>query len=385
MLESFDKDHPPKITLSFLRTMLHHFGLYVKKIDLCGRYFRGGAGFRHLKFVLKYCPNLHTLRIRQFRLHEHDQLSLSKLSSNLKVLELDECHGIDDKWADVLRNFTKLQTLIISKNHEITGSLFSKCKNVRRLELYTCNKVNVQNLKRFFKANEYCLRALVLMFCDSVGSPVFEMIANNLPRIEYLAIKFTCLFNWNTAHCLTRLPHLKKLWLPCGKRRDLVTFMRLLGNRGLLENLAIPCAILDAEMCGTIQLFKRLQTLALIYPITENVQMMNLIANADLPLLQSFYSSACHSITNTNLVELVTLKRNLSTVSIMYNNRITFTAVRLIIEVLKSNNGRPHLHLNVNTLIIDDEEVFVTYLNAYNKYFISKFCYRKNFLMKIAR
>lgn len=355
LLSEASFDDLPKITLGVLRTMLQHFGSIVEEIDLHASVFNDTAGRRHLQFVLRYCPNLHTLRLRSFAFRRNDQIVLSKISSKVKVIELHDCDGIDD-WADVLRNFTELRTLIISSNSDITGKLLSKCKKLERLDLIDCYAVRVQEMNKFCTANGSSLRTLKLLNCSGLDHTVYQMISNKLLLIEDLTIEMNNVTGPNQLNCLAQLDNLKKLFIVCSMY-NIGTYLRMLGDRGLLEELTIYGGTLDAETCGLLQKFHRLKSLTLLYPLTENEHMMDIIESVDLPELREFYCEACNSVTNANLVALITSKRNLSTVDILFSCSVTFAAVRQIIEILKSDVDRPFLNLNIDTLAIGDEEV----------------------------
>lgn len=61
------------------------------------------------------------------------------------------------------------------------------------------------------------------------------------------------------------------------------------------------------------------------------------LVDADMPDLQEFYTEACKSLNDTNVVELVKSKCRLTTVDISHSPLVTFEAVRAICKVLKSD------------------------------------------------
>lgn len=361
-----DDEDDQKITFGDLQTMLQHFGSIIEEMVLNGTIFSDVAGRRHLQFVLRHCPNLHTLRLCDFIFSRRDYIALSKLkvSSKVKVLELRECDGIYDDWANVLRELSDLQSFIVISNNDISGKIFSKCKNLEVLELIDCRQVMVHQLNTFCKANGSSLRTLKLLNCHKLDDTVYQMITSKLPNVVDLTIGTHHATSPSQLNCLAELKYLKKLFLVCSMYFDNIgMLMRMLGDSGLLEELIIHGGELDAETCGMIGKFKRLQTLRLLQPTFENDHMMDIIGNADLSELREFYSEACNSITNHNLLALVKSKRHLETVNILFSDSVTFVAVRTIIGVLKSDvSDRPLLKLNVDTIEIGDEEVIFLFL-----------------------
>lgn len=354
------------ITINLWRTMMKHFGSIIEEMDFWGANLPEFHG-DYLHSLLELCPNLHTLRIRNFRFFcwrtsmSDFILKGSKIKSGIKVLEIYECMGMhlsDTLWTIIIVNFHELRSLNITSSRML-GPFFTNLNNLESLELQNCG-VTESQLEIFCENNGATMRKLKLVRCQALRVSVFPMITSKLPEIEELEIDMNSVTHPDQLNCLEQLNHLKKLIIVIlEKPLKIGSFLQLLGNRGLLELLEIYGGVLDAETFGSLNHFQRLKTLRLLYPKSEVKYMMDMIVDADLPELVEFYAEACDSITDANLVAMVTSKPSLTIVDVLFNKKVTFAAVRQITNVLKSDfdGNRPHLKLNIDTIKLGEEEV----------------------------
>ncbi|XP_066993026.1 F-box/LRR-repeat protein 20 isoform X2 [Anabrus simplex] len=169
-----------------------------------------------LSLVAKYTPNLRCLNLSGVALNSSGISALSKVSHQLRHLNLGCCSGLQDR--DLQNLFLKcplLETVILSHNNHLTGKflLGLKKSNLTTLVLNECNNIHsrvlvigLQNLKK--------LETLSLNSCINLTGGDVADIVKTVPHLTSLSIeRYFPLMNNTALHSLNLLHDLVSLQL----------------------------------------------------------------------------------------------------------------------------------------------------------------------------
>jgi len=162
----------------------------------------------------KYCKNLQCLNLVGLPVNSSGLRTLSTVSSNLKVLNLDGCSGAGDKdLLNVFQHSLHLESVTLSHNSVLTGKCLSGLAHapLKELVMDECNNLESQSLVNGLLVLK-SLSRLSLNSCINLTSSDVALITGAVPKLRSLSMdQYFPLFNSTTLKALDQLHDLTSL------------------------------------------------------------------------------------------------------------------------------------------------------------------------------
>lgn len=327
------------------------FGIYVKHMTLIGPIpiLLAVNSLRPVEKVLGLCPNLCTLRMQNVHVVTAKDFLLRYIPNSVTRLELEQCHAITN---DCFERMKQIRHLSLSRCYKVSGDFFRYGSHLSSLTLDYDSLATDNDVDIMFKhIGQNMVHLKLIGFSKSVN---FESIgtllmADKFPKLQDLAIEDT--FGANLTNTLTELPQLRSLRLAC-RGTNINPLLRQLSDRGIIFDLRIQNCNFDAEAYNTAPLaFDQLQNLhvAQQHSHFEYDALFNALTRAHMPAIVCF-SFAIPRTTDvmSRFMEFFESKKTIQAMIVYSVSNVDVnTFVRRIIEILKRNSNRPHLHLEI--------------------------------------
>jgi len=277
--------------LAVLYTLPH-----LKKLDMSWVRIENIAAFMHIARI----TSLEKLEVRGTGISK-DVLALVSNLPNLTMLNLTKCSHIKDVDLDFLAN-TKLRTLHLSGNRQITDEGVAHVARIATLEKLSLGKTNITDRAMVDVAKLVKLRVLDLLDCDQITSGGFAQLSTltNLVRLFGNLMPMTDEALRHLA-CLSKLEKLNLSF--CANVTDTGVSYIAAGMKSMTDLNLTGCDITDAAVLQ-LHLLPRLRTLRLrnCTEITD-FSVASLVAIRTLKMLNVI---GCPKVTRNALVRFPT-------------------------------------------------------------------------------
>lgn len=331
LIKTDDSQMP--LTLYKTRNILKSFGQYINTINISAQQFLTKDKGRITDMVLRFCPNLQSLRLHAFFFTRTNLIAFNNLFSKLTDLTLDECDIAGD--SRMQRLMEKCKNLVSLKLASV-GQLCDLCIDVvyPRLESLTVASLYTDEdlLYNFFEKHPN-LKTLKVIRWGYLSDAVLPKIATHLKKLESLSITlngfdaFVQNVDW-----LLQLDHLRELKFNCSLY-SIAGFVAKLSAQNTIETLHITDGLLNEQLIDALCDCKRLKSLKLSsMPNVHNRFLEKLGKN--LPELTEFHLTRCQTINGDGLVDLIRHAKKLeriymSKTTIIINDDTFLTIVEL--------------------------------------------------------
>ncbi|XP_055530252.1 uncharacterized protein LOC129721561 isoform X2 [Wyeomyia smithii] len=336
----FDFDHAltDKAFLTMLdaKTVLTEVGAFMRSLSISQKRFLR-PGLRVLKLIPRCCSNLTELEIRDFTLNSITLNNLEAVFKNLEGLSLINC-GISDSIEPNLSRAKNLQRLDLSLNSEITGNCLKGVKNLKYINLDSCQNIQGKPFSAFAAKNK-TLEYLNINYCSRLTSEAIKSIVNNMTELSHLV----CNNSYDNVEpasmvLLASLPKLKKLQLRFNRTsRPIDRILQNLVEFNQLEHLDLSdgtFTVVDYDLlCGLTQLAE----LKLNYRLDFTDQhLAKLGAKCNFVEL---HIAGCTGVSDNQLLEFIKMNPRLKLLDISYC-QISEALIFSAIDILKVQAAR---------------------------------------------
>lgn len=327
------------------------------------------AGFLHnFAKVLKLCPNLNTLSIKNVRFPKAAIQTLKSLTSSLDNLELIRCFGITNDWSEALKGIAKLNKLTLIGSNITTDKFFTNFNSLSELTISHQSCSSAKSFEVICDLNGHCLENIKLAYFSRSDNfqTITTLLVDKLPKLKTLAVVDD--FTDKLTAMIDQLPHLKSLKIFCSNR-SVNSLMRKLSDHGNIEYLEFQYGTFNSEKNAQPLIFNKLQSFRWI---DQNKCFKNFsdvlitIKESHMPEICNLYFDLDHVLQETHANELLNLlesKTTLKTLGIMYR-RHKFepsTFFRKIISILNMQNREiltltlPYFDFNFDNEVSNNE------------------------------
>lgn len=357
-----------------LKNPFLNFGNFVEHLHFVGLYGLNESKseidpqfFRCAEMLLDLCPNLQSLSFENVGFHSEDKHILKHVTSTLKELKFIGCSGITYDWSGSLKRLVQLKRITF------TGS-----KKTTNAQGHTF----VKNLRMIFETCGHSIQELTLRRIPKMKT-ISSMIANMLPQLKSLEIEDH--LSVILTDTLIALPHLKFLHIDC-LRRNVNSLLRILSDRGTIECLEIKNFtignVADNEPALIFNKLRRFRCLQ--FWGSDMIAFLRLLTKSQMPTINYLHLTSIPDPTVVHdVLKFFESKKSLvSMVMNGSNKENTFSLLRGIAEILKTDGSRPFLTIYNYGLKIAEEEVRkIIMILLLNQLKINLNIFRRHFLM----
>lgn len=312
--------------------------------------------------VLKLCPNLNSLSIKNVRFPKDAIQTLKSLTSRLDHLELIRCFGITNDWSEALKGNAKLNKLTLIGSNYTSEKFFTNFNSLSELTIGHQSCSSAKSFEVICDLNGHSLEHIKLAHFSKSDNfqTITSLIVDKLPKLKTLAV--VEYFTDKLTAMIDELPHLNSLKIFCSDR-NVNSLMRKLSDHGNIEYLEFQSGIFNCEKMAQPLIFKKLKSFRWIkkykFESFKNCSgMLIAITESHMPEICNLYFGLDLVLENhaNELLNLFESKTTLKTLGIMCT-RHEFepsTLFRKIISILKMQN-REFLTLTLSYLYCDNE------------------------------
>lgn len=341
------------------------FGNFVQKLIVDGKYsnqqhqLSTSYNMKPLDVfekLLSLCPNLHTLRMYNFKFGSDDSQIMRHVARCLKVLTLENCTGIENDWSEALKPLTKIEHISIIGTNNITANFFKHNTNLSDLTIHNGSLATENELVNIFEQNGQKIRMLKLIkFAESsIFQSIGILLANKLPNLDSLAIDdYAC---DKLTDSLTELPHLKFLKLNC-YFESVNSVMRRISERATIENLIIIDGVFVAEADDAPPLvFNQLKSFRWnmrMHKRFDTAPMLKALTKSQMPAIQIF-NFDFHVESMNGLLTLLESKKTVQWLHINFyrwSHQKQRTFLNKLMLILRDDMSRPNLNMTTVRLM----------------------------------
>ncbi|XP_065077990.1 uncharacterized protein LOC135701169 isoform X3 [Ochlerotatus camptorhynchus] len=329
----FDIDPCEKkyLTMMDAKNILMEIGSYIEFLLISrDRFLRPGV--RILNLIPRYCPNLKDLNINDFMLKAKTLKGFDEVFKSLEGLTLTAC-GIDDTILKSLKLATKLQRLNLSMNSEITGKCLASVKNLKYLNLESCQNIQGKPFSTFAAQNK-TLEYLNITCCGRLTTEAIKSIVNNMTELRHLV----CNNNYDNVDAasmalLGKLPNLKKLQFKINGYSPIDQILQGLTEVNKLEHLDLSEGVFTAVDYTLLSDLTHLKELKLNYKLDlGDDQLAKLCSKGNFVEL---HIAGCTKLTDKQLIEFIRKNPQLKLLDISYcqiTEGLIFSAIDILRE-----------------------------------------------------
>lgn len=328
----FDIDPCEKKYLTMLdaKNILMEIGSYIEHLFISrDRFLRPGV--RILNLIPRYCPNLKDLDINDFALKAKTLKGFDELFKSLEGLSLTNC-GIEDTIGKSLKLATKLKRLDLSMNSEITGKCLASVKNLKSLNLESCQNIQGKPFTTFAAHNK-TLESLNITCCGRLTTDAIKSIVTNMTELKDLV----CNNNYDSVDASTmallgKLPNLKKIQFKINGYSPIDQILQGLTEVNKLEHLDLSEGVFTAIDYNLLSNLTHLKELKLNYKLDlGDDQLAKLASKGNFVEL---HVAGCTKLTDKQLIEFIRKNPQLKELDLSYC-QITEGLIFSAIDILK--------------------------------------------------
>lgn len=333
--KSFDFDHAMRdktfLTMLDAKTVFTEVGSFMRSLSISQKRFLR-PGLRILKSIPRFCSNLTELEIRDFTLNSITLNILETVFKQLEGLSLISC-GIGDSIEPNLSKARSLQRLDLSMNSEITGNCLKGIKNLKYLNLDSCQNIQGKPFSTFAAKNR-TLEYLNINCCNRLTVDAIKSIVNNMTELSHLVCN-NCYENVDSANMalLAKLPKLAKIQFKFNSYSPIDQILQNLVESNQLKHLDLSDGIFTAVdynlLCGLTELTE----LKLNYKLDFTDQhLAKLGAKGNFVEL---HIAGCTGVTDKQLLEFIKMNPRLKLIDISYcqiSEGLIFSAIDILKE-----------------------------------------------------
>lgn len=300
-----------EVNADSLEIAFRYFGEFVESLSL--------TNVRSEK-ILPYCHNLKKLNHSLYTYASRENHVLqNQIESIQHLIELNLIgDGVTYQWrsSNCNSNVTKL-TLKTADN--IARSFVDYFRNLTSLSLDLTNTTwQFINFQLFFDNNRHCLKYLKLknLSGNTVPDVFTRLLTESLPVLEYLEIDFVLS---DGTMWLSDLPHLKSVSVIC--RISINPFLRMLSERGIIEDLHIGHGIFDESVAQPTLNFQKLRTIS--WSLEKSwTGILPMLTRSQIPEIQSAKFMDIKITDLDNLCEFIESKTTLNSISFQFSGGV---------------------------------------------------------------
>lgn len=328
----FDVDPCEKkyLTMMDAKNILMEIGPYIEYLLISrDRFLRPEV--RILNLIPRYCPNLKDLDINDFTLKSKILKGFDEIFKSLEGLTLTDC-SIDDTIGKNLKLAKKLKRLDLSMNSEITGKCLANVKNLKYLNLESCQNIQGKPFSTFAAHNQ-TLEYLNIACCARLTTEAIKSIVNNMTELTHLVCNNSYEnVDATTMALLGKLPNLKRIQFKINGYSPIDQILQGLTEVNKLEHLDLSEGVFTAVDYDLVSNLTHLKELKLNYKLDFGDEQL-----AKLCIKSNFvemHIAGCTKLTDKQLITFIRKNPQLKLLDISYC-QITEGLIFSAIDILK--------------------------------------------------
>ncbi|XP_055624150.1 uncharacterized protein LOC129767370 [Toxorhynchites rutilus septentrionalis] len=333
----FDFDLYEDICLTMLNTrdILTEVGPHIEHLNISPEPF-ARPGTRILNLIPRHCLHLSELEIRDFTLNPKVLRNLEVVFRSLTALTLSGC-GIGDNIEKNLANAKRLERVNLSSNSEITGKCFRVFKNLKYLNLESCQNIQGKPFSAF-TVNNRRLEYLNINGCRRLTLEAIKSISTNLSELSELVCN-NCYDSVDSTKIavIGALPKLKKIQFIVTSFSQLDPIVQALGEVNQLEHLDLSDGIFATMDFSLLEKLTNLKVLKINYkPDFQDSHLSKLCDNGKF---EELHIAGCSNITDGQMIKFIKKNPNLRLLDMScchISERLIFSAVDILREQVRA-------------------------------------------------
>lgn len=352
----FNTEPCDKICLTMLdtRDILTEVGPHIEHLCISPENF-ARAGVRILNLIPRNCLHLTELEIRGFTMNPKVLKNLEVVFKSLRGLTLIAC-GIGDNVEKFLTNAKSLERLNLASNSEITGKCLKVLKNIKSLNLESCQNIQGKPFSAFTENNK-SLEYLNIEGCRRLTPEAIKSIATNLSELSHLVCN-NCYDSVDSTKMavIGTLSKLKRIQFIANSFTQIDPIIQAFSTTNQLEYFDLSDGIFASMDFDLLQGLTNLKVLKLNYKI--DFLDSHLSKLCDNGKFEELHIAGCSNITDGQLIEFIKKNPNLKLLDMSccrISERLIFSAVDILREQARTNGVRAPLKMIVGQSTICPE------------------------------
>lgn len=331
-----DRVCPKKTFLTMLdaKNILTELGPFAEHLVITRDTF-SRPGVRILNLIPKHCSNLKELDIHDFTLKQNSLKSLEGVFKSLESLRLVNC-GIADSIERSLSQAKNLQRLDLSLNSEITGKCLKAVKNLKYLNLESCQNIQGKPFITFTERNK-TLEFLNINCCSRLTAEAVKALVANLTELQHLI--FNNLYDnvdAATMAMVAKLPKLTKVQFKINNFASIDHILQAFSESNQLEHLDLSDGIFTSVDYNLLCSLTNLRELKLNYKLDFSDEHLAKLCTKGNFL--ELHIAGCTNVSDKQLIEFIRKNPGLRELDVSYC-QITEGLVFSAIDILKEQAG----------------------------------------------
>lgn len=296
-------------------------------------------GVRILNLIPKHCSNLKELDIHDFTLTLNSLKSLESVFKALVSLRLVNC-GIADNIERNLALAKNLQRLDLSQNSEITGKCLKVVKNLKYLNLESCQNIQGKPFITFSEHNK-TLEFLNINCCSRLTAEAVKTMVANLTELRHLICN-NLYDNVDpaTMALIAKLPHLTKVQFKINNFASIDNILQAFTESNQLEHLDLSDGIFTAVDYNLLCSLTNLRELKLNYKLDfSDEHLAKLCTKGNFVEL---HIAGCTNVSDRQLIEFIRKNPALKELDVSYcqiTEGLVFSAIDILKEQAAAHGG----------------------------------------------
>uniref|UniRef100_A0A1Q3F0E4 Putative leucine-rich repeat protein n=1 Tax=Culex tarsalis TaxID=7177 RepID=A0A1Q3F0E4_CULTA len=288
-------------------------------------------GVRILYLIPKHCSNLKQLDIHDFTLKPNSLKTLEGVFKTLESLRLVNC-GIADNIERSLAQAKNLRRLDLSQNSEITGKCLKVVKNLKYLNLESCQNIQGKPFITFSERNK-TLEFLNINCCSRLTNEAVKALAANFPDLQHLICN-NLYDNVEPASMamIAKLPKLTKVQFKINNFASIDNILQAFTESNQLEHLDLSDGIFTSVDYNLLCSLTNLRELKLNYKLDFSDEHLAKLCTKGNFL--ELHIAGCTNVSDRQLIEFIRKNPALKELDVSYC-QITEFLVFSAIDILK--------------------------------------------------
>lgn len=331
---------PKKTYLTMLdaKNILMELGPFAEHLIITRDTF-ARPGVRILNLIPKHCSNLKELDIHDFTLKPNSLKSLEGVFKTLESLRLVNC-GIADCIERSLTQAKNLRRLDLSQNSEITGKCLKAVRNLKYLNLESCQNIQGKPFITFAERNK-TLEFLNINCCSRLTTEAVKNLVTNLIELRHMI----CNNQYDnvdpaTMAMIAKLPKLTKLQFKINNFASIDHILQAFTESNQLEHLDLSDGIFTSVDYNLLCSLTNLRELKLNYKLDfSDEYLAKLCTKGNFVEL---HIAGCTNVSDRQLIEFIRKNPALKELDVSYcqiTEGLVFSAIDILKEQAAAQGG----------------------------------------------
>uniref|UniRef100_A0A8D8ESK6 F-box/LRR-repeat protein 2 n=2 Tax=Culex pipiens TaxID=7175 RepID=A0A8D8ESK6_CULPI len=331
---------PKKTYLTMLdaKNILMELGPFAEHLIITRDTF-AKPGVRILYLIPKHCSNLKELDIHDFTLKPNALKALEGVFKTLESLRLVNC-GIADSIERSLGQAKNLQRLDLSQNSEITGKCLKAVRNLKYLNLESCQNIQGKPFSTFSERNK-TLEFLNINCCSRLTTEAVKSLVTNQLELQHLICN-NLYDNVEpaTMAMIAKLPKLTKVQFKINNFASIDHILQAFAESNQLEHLDLSDGIFTSVDYNLLCSLTALRELKLNYKLDfSDEHLAKLCTKGNFVEL---HIAGCTNVSDKQLIEFIRKNPALKELDVSYcqiTEGLVFSAIDILKEQAAAHGG----------------------------------------------